>query len=109
MRKIIYNRKDLQYFISEDRRANLGDCSRIKAVLKLILGTSDGVMAFLYLKSLRRYEYAINNNHNTFGSLFRLTWCRLINNFRAKKYNIVIYPNTVGPGLRLPHIIGGAS
>jgi serine O-acetyltransferase len=55
-------------------------------------------MSFRYLKSLRKYEYYLNTH-----SFWRF-WYRFKNRRIGAKYHIAITPNTVGYGLRLPHL-----
>ena len=58
-------------------------------------------MSFRYLKSLRKYEYYLNTH-----SFWRF-WYRFKNRRIGAKYNIAITPNTVGYGLKLPHLEQG--
>lgn len=65
-------------------------------------------LAFRYLKSLRKLEYASNvlRRKNFIGNLiYRI---RLVSHERLSyKYDVDIKVNQVGYGLYLPHIIGG--
>lgn len=93
---MIKTRKDLRRFISEDAKAN-GIDSGFDYYVKLLYGNVPA-LALRYLKSLRRYEYHINTN-----SPLRF-WFRLINRRLGVRYHIAIAPNTVGYGLKLPHL-----
>ena len=68
------SKADMYSYMSEDKKANVGDCGIIKMIAKYIFGTSDGVMAYHYLRSLRKYEYAINSNTGSFVDRLRLAW-----------------------------------
>lgn len=96
---MIKKKKDLYKYIEEDATAN-GIRMGFSYYLKLFYGNVPA-RAFRYLKSLRKYEYAINTKSPlTF-------WYRFINRRFGAKYNIAITPNTVGYGLRLPHLEQG--
>lgn len=68
--------------------------------VKLIYGNVPA-RAFRFLKSLRYYEYSINTN-----SPLRY-WYRFKTRRLGARYNIAILPNTVGYGLRMPHLEQG--
>lgn len=104
---MINNKKDLKFYIEEDRKRNVGEMSCLKYVLCYIY-SNDGVMAYRYLKSLRKYEYAINclKSKHWLGKLICL-YRKWINHRLSLKFNVAIMPNTVGYGFRMPHIIGG--
>ncbi len=93
---MIKDKKDLKKYIEEDARAN-GVKPGLSLLVKLFYG-SIPARAFRYLRSLRRYEYALNTN-----SPLRF-WYRFKNRRIGAKYNVAIMPNTVGYGLRLPHL-----
>ena len=64
-------------------------------------------MAFNYLRTLRKYEYAINVQSKTFiGKIIyayrKWVWHRL-----GVKYNLVLPPNVIGYGFKMSHIVGG--
>ena len=64
-------------------------------------------MAFHYLHSLRKYEYALNCfPKNIFGRL-GILYYKIRNRQLGYKYAITIHPNTVGYGLYLPHTAMG--
>lgn len=96
---MIKNKKELYKYIDEDATAN-GIRQGFSYYIKLFYGNVPA-RAFRYLKSLRKYEYGINTH-----SLF-LFWYRFINRRLGAKYNIAITPNTVGYGLKLPHLEQG--
>lgn len=66
------------------------------------------MMAYLYLKSLRQYEYALNCLYpkGLFGKLITLFY-KWKNHRRSISYNLSIGPNMVGYGFRIVHVIGG--
>ena len=93
---MIKNRSDLKIYIKEDAKAN-GISLDISYYIKLIYGNVPS-RSFRYLKSLRKYEYYLNTH-----GLLRF-WYRFINRRIGAKYNVAIAPNTVGYGLKLPHL-----
>ena len=106
---MILSRQDMFHYIREDKIRNLGS-EKIKILVylaKRIYGT-DNMKAFLYLKVLRKCEYAKNclKDKNFIGKF--IYWYRKWRLHRLnEKYNIVIGENMVGYGFRMPHIVGG--
>lgn len=102
---MIKSKQDKEYYISQDRLANIGNPSFLKYWFKRFYET-EGMMAYLYLKSLREYEYALNCTEGISRKILvavrKWQWHKL-----CIKYNISIGPNMVGPGFRMPHIVGG--
>lgn len=94
---MITSKSLLKEYISADRKVNRMEKYYL---LKLMYGNG-WARAFRYLKSLRKLEYAQNT-----GSIF-YHWYRFINKRIGLKYGIYIVPNTVGKGLRIPHLEGG--
>lgn len=105
---MIQSKKDLAFYIQEDRKRNLGESvTAFKYFVKLIYG-SDDVKAFRLLKALRKMEYAKNclYKKGVFGKLIYIY--RLFYYHRLEvRYNISIGANMVGYGFRLPHVVGG--
>lgn len=95
----IIDKQSFRFFVSEDAKAN-GIKPGLVYFVKLMYGNIPA-RAFRFLKSLRRYEYSLNTR-----SLFCF-WFRLRNRRIGAHYNISILPNTVGYGLRLPHLEQG--
>lgn len=106
---MIDSKKDLQFYIREDKKLNLGayKIGWLSYVGQYFFGT-DRMKAFQYMKALRKYEYAKNclSKKGVVG--------KLIVHYRhyrlhklSEKYNVVIGPNMVGYGFRMPHILGG--
>lgn len=105
---MISNKEQLKYFIQQDCERNLKakNATFRNYRLRLLLG-GDDAMAFHYLKTLRKYEYSINVlPNNLFGKLVR-AYYKYRHKHLSIKYNIVIGPNKIGPGFRMPHVIGG--
>ena len=104
---MINSKKDLKFYLTQDRLRNIGEIPAFKYWLKCIYGTN-GTKAYRFLKSLRHYEYALNclNNRGIFGRIATLFYKYRYHRC-CEKYNIEIRPNVVGYGLYLPHIIGG--
>lgn len=106
---MIQTKKDLHFYLREDKKQNLGSYKLgLLWYIYYRIFLTDGMMAYLYLKSLRKYEYAINclKSKHWLGKLICL-YRKWINHRLSFKFNIVIIPNTVGYGFRIPHIIGG--
>lgn len=94
---MIQSRKDLKEYILEDKRAN---CLDGKWFFKWVYGNGNA-RAFVYLKTLRKLEFHINNN-NTLRY-----WYRFLERRIGLRYGLSILPNTVGKGLYIPHLEGG--
>lgn len=90
---------DYKLYTKMDAQAN-GINSRLDYIAKLVYGNI-GALVYRYLKTLRKYEYALNR-----GSIFQ-HWYRIRLRLLGNKYGITIIPNTVGYGLSIPHIEGG--
>lgn len=104
---MIQNKQDLKFYLEEDCYANIGTrkISWFKLLIKKIY-RSDSGMAYDYLRCLRKYEYALNTHKSLYGKIY-VAWRRFLWHRASYKYNLIIYPNTVGYGLYIPHIIGG--
>lgn len=103
----ILNKKALKFFIAKDRERNIGNPSLLQFIAKYLFGTDD-MLAYRYLKGLRQLEYAENclRNRNLFG---KILWAirKYQHQRNCRKFNIMISPNMVGYGLKIPHVIGG--
>lgn len=87
---------DYKLYTKMDAQAN-GINSKFDYLVKLVYGNI-GALVYRYLKTLRKYEYALNR-----GSIL-LHWYRIRLRLLGNKYGITIIPNTVGYGLSIPHI-----
>lgn len=74
---MINSKEELRFYLDEDKKANVrgklagGVISYFVFLVKCIIG-SDDCRAYLLLKSLRKYEYAINcMSDNFWGKIFR--------------------------------------
>lgn len=105
---MIKSKQDLKFYISEDKKANLKHPLSIGEKLYFALSPSDNIMAFRYMKSLRKYEYAINckKNKGIIGKLYFI-YRKLQNRRLGVKYGVAIAPNTIGYGFYIPHVVGG--
>lgn len=107
---MIKSKKDLRFYIDEDKKACLryGQGRNVIERLYLYVFPSENMMAFRYMKSLRELEYAINclKTKNLLGKILYLYY-KTRNRHYGVKYGINIAPNTVGYGFYIPHIIGG--
>lgn len=109
---MIQSKKDLNFYLEEDMKRNLHyDKMTFKRWLlhKIhIYMKVNSDIAFHYLVSLRKLEYAENclKEKHVFGKI--VYYLRLIKFSRLSfLYDIVIHTNTVGYGLYLPHLVGG--
>ncbi len=101
---MIKSRKDLKFYLQEDKKRN-GGGSYLGYKLNL-LGGSENAYALKYLRLLRYAEYYYNNSSNP---LFKLLyfWYKVRLNHLGLKLHIKIPLNTCGYGLRLIHLSGG--
>lgn len=106
---MIQSKKDMLFYIAEDKKRNLGayKIGVAKYIAKWIYG-SDDMKAFRLLKALRKTEYAKNclKNKSVFGKIV-YAWRQFYYHRLEEKYNVSIGTNMVGYGFRLPHIVGG--
>ncbi|MBR5147128.1 MAG: serine acetyltransferase [Bacteroidales bacterium] len=106
---MIQSKKDLQIYIREDKKINLGTykIGTLKYIAKCIYG-SDNIKAYRLLKSLRKLEYSKNCLYSK-GILGKVIY--YIRKFKyhklSERYNINIGVNMIGYGFRIPHVIGG--
>lgn len=102
---MIKTKKDLHFYLKEDRKRNHIPQSWGGYFLRLILG-EEQAHVFRYIKCLRHYEYHLNNNtavyHKLLCFFYKFKLMRL-----GLRYNIKISPNVCGYGLRIMHLSGG--
>lgn len=103
---MIKTKADLMYYIKCDRLRNIGNMSPIVLLLKSFYKSEDYI-SYNYLRTLRKYEYYYNYSKQTLGGVI----CKAYYKYKLHKlslsYNIIIGPNMLGPGFKMPHIIGG--
>lgn len=109
---MITSKQDLYFYIASDMKRNINiEHMSIKNRLKHWYGLyvgRDSDLAFNLLKSLRLLEYAQNclRPKSVWGRcLYRYYLTRF--NRLSYRYGVRLFPNTIGYGLRLPHIVGG--
>ncbi len=103
---MIQSKEDLKKYLSEDRKANVGDsCGPM--LLWSWLNKSGDYAAWHYLHALRHYEYALNCIRNTIWGFIYKRFCQIRLNRLSAKYNILVNVNTLGYGCRLHHVGGG--
>ena len=102
---MIESRKDLRFFLQEDRKRNSLPASFLGYFLRLILGRENACV-YRYLRCLRHCEYHLNNAHNPLHRLLYLFW-HFLKSRLGLRYGISIQPNTCGYGLRIMHLSGG--
>lgn len=101
---MIRSRKDLKFYIEEDRKRNQAPKGWWSYWFRVMAG-SDHVCVFRYLKCLRHCEYHLNSA----GRFHRMMylWYRFRLSQLGMKYNLKISPNICGYGLRIMHLSGG--
>lgn len=103
---MIITRKDLRFYLQEDRKRNYIPKSVCWYFIRLIAG-SDHAIVFRYIRCLRYMEYHLNNSgksiiHKVLYYFYRFKHTRL-----GLRYNMSIGPNKCGYGLRVMHLSGG--
>lgn len=101
---MIRTKKELRFYIQEDRKRNGQDRAQIRYLISLMAG-SEQAHAFKYLKCLRHEEYHLNNRgflHKLLATYFRIHLGRM-----GLRYSISIRPNICGYGLKIMHLSGG--
>lgn len=103
---MIKTKTDLKDYICADCKANIGtDKINIIKYIAGIFYKQENILAYRYLKTLRKREYYLNNKsffHNFFQLYYRIKLNRL-----GFYYGIQIHPNIVGKGLTIRHLHGG--
>lgn len=99
---MIRSREDLRFYLQEDKKQY---DLRHPWWLGIFCG-SELSHAYRLVRSLRKYEYALNDSYSFWGKL-RLAFRTLSHKRLAFKYKIFIVPNRVGYGLRIRHFGGG--
>jgi len=101
---MIQTKSDLYFYLHEDRKRNGCDISHFRYLLGII-SLRENVLAYRYLKCLRKCEYYTNTNglfHNLLRRVYGFKMCRY-----STKYHIHIPLNKTGYGLRIMHLSGG--
>lgn len=107
--KKIKNKDDLKKWIEMDlaaskmQRVNYKDASFLGKMHLLCYNLIVPNEIKKFLITLRKYEYIINTSSNgVFGMMRKMLWEARY--FRvANKKGIDVFPNTIGPGLSVPH------
>ena len=97
---MIKTKQDLHFYLQEDLKWRNGK----KPSLKDWLYNSEWWHIWKFHNSLRRYEYYENNKDR--GIVYKCLWFyhKLMHHRLCTKLNIRIWPNTIGPGLYIPHM-----
>ncbi len=103
---MIKTRKELKFYLEEDRKRNHVPANWIRYYLRLVAGEEQAHI-FRYIKCLRHCEYHLNNSkgsvlHKLCYYFYRYRQLRL-----GLRYSINISPNVCGYGLRIMHLSGG--
>lgn len=106
---MIQSKKDLRFYIAEDRKRNLRanpNMGKLDYFFKRLYG-NENIMACEYLKCLRKLEYHLNCGHGVLGKICQ-QYYRWKHRRLTLKYNVYVRPNEVGYGLTLSHFrVGG--
>ena len=107
---MIQSKKDLLFYLKEDRKRNL-KVERMNPFKYMVycVYSNNNIRAYRYLKSLRRYEYALNclKNKGFLGKII-CAYFKIVNHYMGLRYNISALPNTIGYGFYLPHVLEGS-
>lgn len=103
---MIKTKKDLLFYLTEDRKRNHVPLSWWEYYFRLFAG-GEQAHIFRYIKCLRHCEYHLNNcsqsrYHKLLYFYYKYRLMRL-----GLKFNIKISPNVCGYGLRIIHLSGG--
>lgn len=101
---MIQTKKDLRFYIQEDRWRNNQNHGFLRYWYNLLKG-NEQAHAFHYLRMMRYQEFHLNNKgvfHKLMAFYYGIRKGRL-----GLKYSIDIQPNTCGYGLRIMHLSGG--
>lgn len=104
---MIQSKEDYYFYLREDAKVNIHreNCGMFRMWLNVWYGNEN--YCFLhYLRALRKYEYVLNCTNGIIGK-FRKLYAKICWHRLGAKYNIIIKPNVVGFGLRIPHFLGG--
>ena len=102
----ILTRKDLRFYINEDRKSNRISKNSFIYYLKLLAG-NENAAAYRYIKCLRHLEYHLNNSDNSMYHKILYYYYKFSLSRLGMKYSISIRPNSCGYGLRILHLSGG--
>lgn len=103
---MIKTRKDLCFYLNEDRKRNNIPQKWGGYVLGLLCGHENAV-AYRYIKCMRHLEYHLNNSKNNYFHRALYLYYKFKHSRMGLKYNLNIHPNTCGYGLRIVHLSGG--
>lgn len=104
---MIRNKEDLRQYLKQDSMANIGKTTCGWFAMKMNLWYGNDSYRFLnYLIALRKYEYALNCLHGSIGKI-RVLYAKFKWHSLGAKYNVNIYPNVAGPGIKCRHLVGG--
>lgn len=99
---MIVTKSDLKLYLKEDKKQyNLSIPWRIGVLLG-----HERSYAWKIVRSLRYYEYAINNSKSLFGKLRLIMWKIQFSRLRIKS-GVFLPPNVIGYGLKIFHFNGG--
>lgn len=100
-------RKDLNLYLLEDRKANIGKGSFF-SYIKMYIMRSPKLASYNFLKKLRLYEYYYNtSSYNRPISILLKFYYSIMYNRAQKKCRVEIPVNCIGYGCRIHHINAG--
>lgn len=102
----IQTRKDLKFYLDEDRKRNKVPKNRFRYYVGLLAGL-ENIAVYRYIKCLRHLEYHLNNSDNSLYHKILYYYYKILQSRLGLKYSISIHPNTCGYGLRIMHLSGG--
>lgn len=105
---MINTRKDLSFYLNEDRKKNnIPETMSIMGYYLRLLAGHENIAAYRYIKNLRHMEYHLNNSDHCLYHKLLYYYYKFLHTRLGFKYHICIHPNTCGYGLSIIHISGG--
>lgn len=95
---MIKSKEDLQNYLAEDLKYY-----KTKLGLRERLLKTERYYSVTFIKTLRHYEYAINNRTGLFGKIRYIYWMFKFYHIMHKT-QLYIYPNVCDAGLYIPHV-----
>lgn len=103
---MIQSKKDLKFYLHEDRARSCMGGGKFGYILRLCLN-NEQARAYRYIRCLRHFEFYSNSSHQNILVKLLKTFYRAKLMYLGGKYNIYITPNACGFGLRILHLSGG--
>ena len=93
---MITSKKELKFYLSEDKKRNY-----IKYLFFKKFTYCENYSIYLYLKTLRKYEYYLNTRK--WYDVILFLYYKILYRRNIVKTGMCIRPNTIGPGVQIMH------